>query len=231
MSVDFFYRGQLEGGGVASGGLRELIPCVARTAVAVGLFMEPLRHLEELLEELVAIAMSVISWFLIDPPAGLQSSFSGDLLGYISSSFQFWLQVLATRDENQVGSQFLELDLQEGNLLDDGCLEVEVSGIFEEGSIEVEGGSPEMLEWKRFCTNITQNKNIYELDIHDVYENLNHNQEEVLDILEAQKQSVKTMYDQFALVIDKKCKHSSKGAKHEKESSETYEDHLDTKNN
>lgn len=66
---------QLEGGGVASGGLRELIPCIARTAVAVGvdgLFMEvhndplkapvdgptqwPLRHLEELLGELVAIA-------------------------------------------------------------------------------------------------------------------------------------------------------------------------------
>ncbi|RVW36808.1 2-dehydro-3-deoxyphosphooctonate aldolase 2 [Vitis vinifera] len=76
------YKGQeslcaLEGGGVASGGLRELIPCIARTAVAVGvdgIFMEvhndplnapvdgptqwPLRHLEELLEELVAIAVS-----------------------------------------------------------------------------------------------------------------------------------------------------------------------------
>ncbi|KAL0398965.1 UNVERIFIED_CONTAM: 2-dehydro-3-deoxyphosphooctonate aldolase [Sesamum radiatum] len=66
---------KLEGGGVASGGLRELIPCIARTAVAVGvdgIFMEvhddplnapvdgptqwPLRHLEELLEELMAIA-------------------------------------------------------------------------------------------------------------------------------------------------------------------------------
>ncbi|KAG6630519.1 hypothetical protein CIPAW_13G024200 [Carya illinoinensis] len=66
---------KLDGGGVASGGLRELIPCIARTAVAVGvdgIFMEvhddplnapcdgptqwPLRHLEELLEELVAIA-------------------------------------------------------------------------------------------------------------------------------------------------------------------------------
>ncbi|KAK8995145.1 hypothetical protein V6N11_069593 [Hibiscus sabdariffa] len=65
----------LDGGGVASGGLRELIPCIARTAVAVGvdgIFMEvhdnplnasvdgptqwPLRHLEELLEELIAIA-------------------------------------------------------------------------------------------------------------------------------------------------------------------------------
>ncbi|XP_010497791.1 PREDICTED: 2-dehydro-3-deoxyphosphooctonate aldolase 2-like isoform X2 [Camelina sativa] len=59
---------KLDGGGVASGGLRELIPCIARTAVAVGvdgIFMEVhddplsapvdgptqwhLRHLEELI--------------------------------------------------------------------------------------------------------------------------------------------------------------------------------------
>uniref|UniRef100_A0A061RA01 3-deoxy-8-phosphooctulonate synthase n=1 Tax=Tetraselmis sp. GSL018 TaxID=582737 RepID=A0A061RA01_9CHLO len=65
----------LEGGGVASGGLRDLIPCVARTCVANGvdgLFMEvhddpnsspvdgptqwPLRNLKPLLQELVAIA-------------------------------------------------------------------------------------------------------------------------------------------------------------------------------
>ena len=65
----------LEGVGVASGGLRELIPAVARTAVAVGcqgIFMEvhddptsspvdgptqwPLRHLRRLLVELIAIA-------------------------------------------------------------------------------------------------------------------------------------------------------------------------------
>ena len=62
------------GGGVASGGLRELIPCVARTCVATGadgIFMEvhddpasspvdgptqwPLRHLRPLLTELLAI--------------------------------------------------------------------------------------------------------------------------------------------------------------------------------
>ncbi|KAL6839689.1 hypothetical protein ACP4OV_030377 [Aristida adscensionis] len=66
---------KLDGGGVASGGLRELIPCIARTSVAVGvdgIFMEvhddplnapcdgptqwPLRNLEELLEELIAIS-------------------------------------------------------------------------------------------------------------------------------------------------------------------------------
>ncbi|KAH9551725.1 hypothetical protein CY35_09G028100 [Sphagnum magellanicum] len=66
---------KLDGGGVASGGLRELIPCIARACVAVGvdgLFMEvhdnplqapcdgptqwPLRNLKALLEELIAIA-------------------------------------------------------------------------------------------------------------------------------------------------------------------------------
>mmetsp|Transcript_12547 Transcript_12547/g.37689 ORF Transcript_12547/g.37689 Transcript_12547/m.37689 type:complete len:305 (+) Transcript_12547:190-1104(+) len=65
----------LAGGGVASGGLRELIPTVARTAVVCGvqgIFMEvhddptsspvdgptqwPLRHFRSLLEELLAIA-------------------------------------------------------------------------------------------------------------------------------------------------------------------------------
>lgn len=66
-----------EGGGVCSGGLRHLIPTVARTAVAVGvdgIFMEvhddpdsspvdgptqwPLRHLRQLLEELRDIALA-----------------------------------------------------------------------------------------------------------------------------------------------------------------------------
>ncbi|KAF7141400.1 hypothetical protein RHSIM_Rhsim06G0243500 [Rhododendron simsii] len=72
--IHTFNELELEGGGVASGGLRELIPCIARTAVAVGvdgIFKEvhddplrapvdgptqwPLHHLEELLEELRAI--------------------------------------------------------------------------------------------------------------------------------------------------------------------------------
>ncbi|GAQ77932.1 2-dehydro-3-deoxyphosphooctonate aldolase [Klebsormidium nitens] len=68
---------KLEGGGVASGGLREMIPAVARTCVAVGvdgIFMEvhndplnapvdgptqwPLRQLKELLVELMEIAVA-----------------------------------------------------------------------------------------------------------------------------------------------------------------------------
>ncbi|CAA0342959.1 unnamed protein product [Arabidopsis thaliana] len=82
---------KLDGGGVASGGLRELIPCIARTAVAVGvdgIFMEvhddplsapvdgptqwPLRHLEELLEELIAIAILTLLF-----RRGLQKGSSG----------------------------------------------------------------------------------------------------------------------------------------------------------
>ncbi|PNX71342.1 2-dehydro-3-deoxyphosphooctonate aldolase-like protein [Trifolium pratense] len=75
VGLTLYFHLQLDGGGVASGGLRELIPCIARTSVAVGvdgIFMEvhddplnapvdgptqwPLRHLEELLEELIAIS-------------------------------------------------------------------------------------------------------------------------------------------------------------------------------
>uniref|UniRef100_A0A7N2LLT0 3-deoxy-8-phosphooctulonate synthase n=1 Tax=Quercus lobata TaxID=97700 RepID=A0A7N2LLT0_QUELO len=71
---------------VASGGLCELIPCIARTAVVVGvdgIFMEvhddplnapvdgptqwPLRHLEELLEELVVIAKMSTAFHCIEP--------------------------------------------------------------------------------------------------------------------------------------------------------------------
>lgn len=65
----------VDGGGVASGGLRDMIPCIARTCVAVGIdgiFMEvhddpltspvdaptqwPLRNFKALLEELSEIA-------------------------------------------------------------------------------------------------------------------------------------------------------------------------------
>jgi len=38
---------KLDGGGVASGGFRELIPCIARTSVAVGvdgIFMEVIKQ-------------------------------------------------------------------------------------------------------------------------------------------------------------------------------------------
>lgn len=73
--LKYFVSQALGGGAVASGGLRDLIPCVARTCVVAGLegiFMEchddpnsspcdaptqwPLRNLKELLEELKAIA-------------------------------------------------------------------------------------------------------------------------------------------------------------------------------
>ncbi|TVU51404.1 hypothetical protein EJB05_02834 [Eragrostis curvula] len=69
---------ELDGGSVASGGLRELIPCIARTSVAVGvdgIFMEPLRNLEELLEELIAIAVSSTSVGILKPNIHANLSF------------------------------------------------------------------------------------------------------------------------------------------------------------
>lgn len=48
----------MDGGGVASGGLRELIPCIARTAVAVGvdgIFMEVQRIVYASYDSLVVL--------------------------------------------------------------------------------------------------------------------------------------------------------------------------------
>jgi 2-dehydro-3-deoxyphosphooctonate aldolase (KDO 8-P synthase) len=63
---------KLDGGGVASGGLRELIPCIARTAVAVGvdgIFMEVSNF----------IASFVISLNLCSNLVMKLGSFSGEL--------------------------------------------------------------------------------------------------------------------------------------------------------
>ncbi|KAJ9547523.1 LOW QUALITY PROTEIN: hypothetical protein OSB04_020066 [Centaurea solstitialis] len=41
-----------------------------------------------------------------------------------------------------------------------------------------------MSEWRRFASNIQQNRNLEDLDIHELFELLNHNQDEVLEILD-----------------------------------------------
>ncbi|KAH7843076.1 hypothetical protein Vadar_012398 [Vaccinium darrowii] len=81
-----------QGGGVASEGLRKLIPCVEKTPVAAGvdgIFVKvhddplsspvdgptqwPLRHFEELLEELIAIAFRLCEVPTIQSvPCGMQ---------------------------------------------------------------------------------------------------------------------------------------------------------------
>ena len=66
------------------------------------------------------------------------------------------------------------------------------------------------LEWKRFATNIIQNKDLSELDIHVLYENLNQNQEEVLENQEIKEtSSEKPVVDPLALVAERKHEHSS----------------------
>ncbi|KAJ9566187.1 hypothetical protein OSB04_002153 [Centaurea solstitialis] len=46
-------------------------------------------------------------------------------------------------------------------------------------------------EWRRFASNIQQNRNLEDLDIHELFELLNHNQDEVLEILGTEKKAEK----------------------------------------
>uniref|UniRef100_M8B392 3-deoxy-8-phosphooctulonate synthase n=1 Tax=Aegilops tauschii TaxID=37682 RepID=M8B392_AEGTA len=107
---------KLDGGGVASGGLRELIPCIARTAVAVGvdgIFMEPLRNLEELLEELIAIAPKDR---LCSNSAQRHSRFSISLSGPKSSDVIWFL----TKKKQEDASLKTQLSMWLHNLIIEG---------------------------------------------------------------------------------------------------------------
>ena len=79
-------------------------------------------------------------------------------------------------------------------------------------------------EWKRFATNIIQNKDLSELDIHVLYENVNRNQEEVLENQEIKKQAEKPVVDPLALGADRKHKHSSRRSTYNKDQSELLEE-------
>ncbi|KAJ9555753.1 hypothetical protein OSB04_010367 [Centaurea solstitialis] len=46
-------------------------------------------------------------------------------------------------------------------------------------------------EWRRFASNLQQNRNLEDLDIHELFELLNHNQDEVLEILGTEKKPEK----------------------------------------
>ncbi|KAJ9535723.1 hypothetical protein OSB04_un001123 [Centaurea solstitialis] len=69
-------------------------------------------------------------------------------------------------------------------------------------------------EWRRFASNIQQNRNLEDLDIHELFELLNHNQDEVLEILGTEKKAEKYA-DPLALVVDRKHYHSGKSTRYE----------------
>ena len=70
-------------------------------------------------------------------------------------------------------------------------------------------------EWKHFSSNIMQNKDLEEMDIHSVFENLIQNEEEAMATKEVQKivekKVVEPTSDPLALLSEKR--HSSKTAK------------------
>ncbi|KAJ9555500.1 hypothetical protein OSB04_010114 [Centaurea solstitialis] len=78
-------------------------------------------------------------------------------------------------------------------------------------------------EWRRFTSNIQQNRNLEDLDIHELFELLNHNQDEVLEIWGTEKKAEKYA-DPLALVVDRRHYHSGKSTRYE----DDYDVHSDT---
>ena len=60
-----------------------------------------------------------------------------------------------------------------------------------------------------------------ELDIYGLYELLNHNREEVLELMEAEKKSVKSVVDPLALVVEKRLKYSFRASMYDLGSNES----------
>ncbi|KAJ9564628.1 hypothetical protein OSB04_000594 [Centaurea solstitialis] len=71
-------------------------------------------------------------------------------------------------------------------------------------------------EWRRFASNIQQNRNLEDIDIHELYELLNHNQDEVLETMSNMKK-VEKYADPLALVADRRQFTSGRSPRYEDE--------------
>ncbi|KAJ9535875.1 hypothetical protein OSB04_un000963 [Centaurea solstitialis] len=71
-------------------------------------------------------------------------------------------------------------------------------------------------EWRRFVSNLQQNRNLEDLDIHELFELLNHNQDEVLEILGTEKKPEKYT-DPLALVVDRRQYSSGRSSRYEED--------------
>ncbi|KAJ9566813.1 hypothetical protein OSB04_002779 [Centaurea solstitialis] len=71
-------------------------------------------------------------------------------------------------------------------------------------------------EWRRFASNLQQNRNLEDLDIHELFELLNHNQDEVLEILGTEKKPEKYT-DPLALVVDRRQYLSGRSSRYEED--------------
>ncbi|KAJ9562107.1 hypothetical protein OSB04_007267 [Centaurea solstitialis] len=71
-------------------------------------------------------------------------------------------------------------------------------------------------EWRRFASNLQHNRNLEDLDIHELFELLNHNQDEVLEILGTEKKPEKYT-DPLALVVDRRQYSSGRSSRYEED--------------
>ncbi|KAJ9562408.1 hypothetical protein OSB04_007568 [Centaurea solstitialis] len=71
-------------------------------------------------------------------------------------------------------------------------------------------------EWRRFASNLQQNRNLEDLDIHELFELMNHNQDEVLEILGTEKKAEKYT-DPLALVVDRRQYSSGRSSRYEED--------------
>ncbi|KAJ9535164.1 hypothetical protein OSB04_un001757 [Centaurea solstitialis] len=71
-------------------------------------------------------------------------------------------------------------------------------------------------EWRRFASNIQHNRNLEDIDIHELYELLNHNQDEVLETMSNMKK-VEKYADPLALVADRRQFTSGRSLRYEDE--------------
>ncbi|KAJ9542158.1 hypothetical protein OSB04_028664 [Centaurea solstitialis] len=71
-------------------------------------------------------------------------------------------------------------------------------------------------EWRRFASNLQQNRNLEDLDIHELFELLNHNQDEVLEILGTEKKPEKHT-DPLDLVVDRRQYSSGRSSRYEED--------------
>ncbi|KAJ9557326.1 hypothetical protein OSB04_011940 [Centaurea solstitialis] len=71
-------------------------------------------------------------------------------------------------------------------------------------------------EWRRFTSNIQQNRNLEDIDIHELYELLNHNQDEVLETMSNMKK-VEKYADPLPLVADRRQFTSGRSPRYEDE--------------
>ncbi|KAJ9536483.1 hypothetical protein OSB04_un000320 [Centaurea solstitialis] len=71
-------------------------------------------------------------------------------------------------------------------------------------------------EWRRFASNIQQNRNLEDIDIDELFELRNHNQDEVLEILGKEKKAEKYA-DPLALVVDRRQYPSGRSSRYEED--------------